>query len=167
MKQYLVPSEWLILKQSRTMERFREIFWSWVAQEVEKRPLFKKGVKVLSLENSMEFTGFQNSSCREAETYSSFEAVVDFYNPQDEFGLKKSFDDLENLYREKVEKQNIIKQKNHGKGEYVERDSLILLDDVSGLADKSPFFFTFMTTCKKFGYNLSYVFHEMAISSPR
>ena len=164
MEQYLVSSEWLILKQSRTMERFREIFWSWVAQEVEKRPLFKK---VLCLENSMESIGFQNSSCREAEIYSSFEAVVDFYNPQDEFGLKKSFDDLENLYREKVEKQNIIKQKNHGKGEYVERDSLILLDDVSGLADKSPFFVTFMTTCRKFGYNLLYVFHEMAISSPR
>ena len=107
------------------------------------------------------------SKQREAEIDSPFEAVVDFYNPQDEFGLKKSFDDLENLYREKVEKQNIIKQKNHGKGEYVERDSLILLDDVSGLADKSPFFVTFMTTCRKFGYNLLYVFHEMAISSPR
>ena len=106
------------------------------------------------------------SKQREAEMDSSFEAVVDFYNPQDEFDFKRTFDVLENLYREKVEKQKIIGQKNHRKGEYVERDSLIVLDDVSGLADRSPSFVTFMNTCRKFGYSLLSVFHETAISSP-
>ena len=52
-------------------------------------------------------------------------------------------------------------------GEHVERDSLIVLDDVSGLADKSPSFVTFMTVCRKFGYSLLYVFHETVQSSPR
>ena len=49
--------------------------------------------------------------------------------------------------------------------EYVERDSLVILDDVSGLADRSLSFVNFMTTCRKFGYNLIYVFHETAASS--
>ena len=47
---------------------------------------------------------------REAEIDSSFEVVVDFYNPQDEFDFKKTFDVLENLYREKVEKQKSQKK---------------------------------------------------------
>ena len=106
------------------------------------------------------------SKQREAEMDSSFEAVVDFYNPQDEFDFKRTFDVLENLYREKVEKQKIIGQENHRKGEYVERDSLIVLDDVSDLADRLPCFVTFMTRCRKFGYSLLYVFHEATINSP-
>lgn len=152
-----------------TIKRFREIFWSWVAQEVAKQPLFKKWVKTLCLENSRESTGFQKSSSPtkgKVQIDSSFEAVVDFYHPQDEFDLKKIFDDIANLYREKVEKQKIIKQENHGEGECVERDSLIVLDNASGLADRSPSFVTFMTTCRKFGHSLLYVFHETAISSP-
>ena len=35
----------------------------------------------------------------------------------------------------------------------------------SGFADGSPSFITFMTTCRKFGYSLLYVFHETAISN--
>ena len=54
------------------------------------------------------------SKQREAEI-NSFEAVADFQNPQDEFDLKKTFDDQENLYREKVEKQKIITGKKTGK----------------------------------------------------
>ena len=52
----------LILRQSDMMERLWEIFWSWEAQEVEKRHLFKKYVKILRLENTRKSTGFQKSS---------------------------------------------------------------------------------------------------------
>ena len=52
-------------------------------------------------------------------------------------------------------------------GKYVERDSLMILDYVSGLADRSKSFVTSMTTCRKFGYSLTYVFHETAVSSPK
>ena len=41
-----------------------------------------------------------------------------------------------------------------------------MLDDISRLADSSPYFVTFMNTCRKFGYSLLYVFHETVISSP-
>ena len=56
---------------------------------------------------------------------------------------------------------------SNGMGEYVERDSLVILDNVSGLADRSKSFVTFMTTCRKFGYSLIYVFHETAVNSSR
>ena len=52
-------------------------------------------------------------------------------------------------------------------GEYVERDSLIVLDDVSGFTNRSSSFVTLVTTSRKSGYSLLYVFHETAISSPK
>ena len=53
---------------------------------------------------------------------------------------------------------------SNGLGEYVERDSNVILDDVRALADRSKSFVTFMMACRKFGYSLIYVFHEMAVS---
>ena len=88
------------------------------------------------------------SEQREAKIDSSFEPKVEFYRPQHEYDLKKTFSDLENLYKERVEKNKIVQSESSGMGEYVERDSLIVLDDVSGLADKSPSFVTFMTLPK-------------------
>ena len=83
------------------------------------------------------------SKQREAEIDSCFEPKVEFYQPQDEYDLKKTFTDLENLYKERVEKNKIAQSKGSGMDEHVERDSLIVLDDVSGLTDKSPSFVTF------------------------
>ena len=71
-------------------------------------------------------------------------------NPQDEYDLRKTFNDLENLYREKIEKKGIVPNRGNGMGEHVERDSLIVLDDVSGFADRFPSFVTFMTARRKF-----------------
>ena len=107
------------------------------------------------------------SKQREAEIDSCFEPKVEFYRPQDEYDLKKTFTDLENLYKERVEKNKIAQSESSGMGEHVERDSLIVLDDFSGLADKSPSFVTFMLVCRKFGYSLLYVFHKRVQSSPR
>ena len=81
---------------------------------------------------------------------------------------KKTFDDLENLYREKLEKESVVPgTEGSGKGEYKVRDNLIVLDDVTGLADKSHSFVTFLTYCRKFGYSVLYIFHEPALSGPR
>ena len=55
----------------------------------------------------------------------------------------------------------------NAKGEYIESDNLIVLNDVSRLADRSHSFVTFLTTCRKFGYSVLYIFHETALSSPR
>ena len=85
---------------------------------------------------------------REAAIDSYFKLKVEFYNPVDEYDLRKTFADLENLYREKLEKGKIVTAGGvNAKGEYVERDNPIELDDVSGLADRSHSFIIFLTTC--------------------
>ena len=75
------------------MEKFRETFWSWVVQQVEKRSLFKKWLLTQCLESSRAHTGYQPSSFLqpEAEIDSCFERKVEFYNPPDEYDLKKTF----------------------------------------------------------------------------
>ena len=42
---------------------------------------------------------------------------------------------------------------------YDKVQSLIVMDDVSGLADKSNTFANFLTVAKKFGYHCAYIFH--------
>ena len=42
-----------------------------------------------------------------------------------------------------------------------------MLDDVGRLADRSISFVNFLTTCRKFGCILLYIFHDIAASSPR
>ena len=84
--------------------------------------------------------------------------------------MKKTFSDLEKTYRERQEKlqlEDAVVIKGNGMGEHVERDSLVVLDDVNRLAVISMTFVTFMITCRKFGYSLLYVFCETADSSPR
>ena len=44
-------------------------------------------------------------------------------------------------------------------GENKKFDKLIVLDDVSGLADKSNDFANFLTVSQKFGYICLYIFH--------
>lgn len=85
----------------------------------------------------------QLSKQRDTEIDSCFTPKVEFYSPQDEEDLEKTFDDLENIYREKVKKITFDNEANdvsNGMGEYVGRESLVIVDDVSGLADRSKSF---------------------------
>ena len=151
------------------MEKYRGMFWCSIVQIVEKRRTL--GQEMASNSIFGELRGVHwISKQTEAERDSCFTPKVEFYSPQDEGDLEKTFDDLENIYRERVEKMPFDNESNdvsNGMGEYVERDSLVILDDVSRLANRSKSFVTFMTTCRKFGYSLIYVFHETAVSSPR
>ena len=109
----------------------------------------------------------QLSKHREAEIYSCFSTKVEFYNPQDEYDLKKTFNNLENICREREEKLKLddgLVTRGNEMGEHAERNSLVGLDDVSGLADKSMAFVTFMNTCRKFGYSL---FSSTFFTKPR
>ena len=105
---------------------------------------------------------------REAEINSCFTPKFEFYSPQDEEDLKKTFGDLDNIYRERVQKITFNNESNEVSNdmrEYVERDSLVILDDVSRLTDRSKSFVSFMATCRMFEYSLIYVFHETAVNS--
>ena len=109
-----------------------------------------------------------STKAREAEINSCFEPKVEFCNPQDKYDHKKTFLDLESLYRENLEKKKIVVENSgNGKGEYMERDNLTVLDEVTGLADRSHSFLKFLTKCRKFGYSVLYIFHKPALSSPQ
>ena len=64
-------------------------------------------------------------------------------------------------------KQSFSDETLIGVGENIERDTLVVLDDVGRLADRSISFVNFLTTCRKFGCILLYIFHDIAASSPR
>ena len=88
---------------------------------------------------------------RQGEIDSCFEPQIDYFGAADEFKLKKTFDDLKNIFLEKVEKIKLYAMKRTAWGENIKRDSIIVLDDVNGLADLSPSFVTFLTVCRKYG----------------
>ena len=46
-------------------------------------------------------------------------------------------------------------------GELTRIDKLIIMDDVSGLADKSDDFSNFLTVSRKYGFSCVYVFHTI------
>ena len=46
-------------------------------------------------------------------------------------------------------------------GENILTDRLIVMDDVSGLADKSEHFENFLTASRKFGFTCIYIFHTI------
>ena len=46
-------------------------------------------------------------------------------------------------------------------GELTRIDKLIIMDDVSGLADKSDDFLNFLTVSRKYGFSCVYVFHTI------
>ena len=158
---------WQILKQSPMMKHCQEIFWFWVVRGVEKLPLCKKLLVILCLASWKEYwvSGINLSKKREGEIESCFEAKVDFYYPSYKYKLSKTFSDFENIYRKKDQRKSNFEGSR--KSELVKRDNLIVLDDVTGLADKSPSFVKFLTVCHKFGYSILYIFHKPATSSPR
>ena len=53
---------------------------------------------------------------------------------------------------------------NNSFGENKKLDRLIVMDDVSGVADVSKKFANFLTVSRKFGYNCVYVFHVIVPS---
>ena len=54
---------------------------------------------------------------------------------------------------------------NNSFGENKKLDRLIIMDDVSGVADVSKKFANFLTVYRKFGYNCVYVFHVIVPAS--
>ena len=46
-------------------------------------------------------------------------------------------------------------------GEETKRDRLIIMDDVSGSADESKKFASFLTVPRKFNYSCVYIFHAI------
>ena len=107
---------------------------------------------------------------KEAVIQSCFERKVDFYYPRN----KEQFDDLLEFFKtkssseeESLEERGTQSAKETedvnliGFGEKNNRNRLIVMDDVSGLADTSTIFASFLTVARKFKYNCLYIFHTI------
>ena len=105
-------------------------------------------------------SGIRLSQKREAEIESNFSCEVKFSYPLDEDELN---DKLEEFKLESESEIDSIDNNNNVNvfGEKLTRDRLIVFDDVSGLADTSKKFVSFLTVARKYSYNCVYIFHTI------
>ena len=105
-------------------------------------------------------SGICLSKRREAEIESNFSCEVKFSYPIDEDELG---DKLEEFKLESESENNNNNNNNNVNvfGEKSTRDKLIIFDNVSGLADTSKKFVSFLTVARKYRYNCVYIFHTI------
>ena len=116
------------------------------------------------LKNAEWISGIRLTQKREAEIQSNFSCELNFSYPA-------NVDELENLLEElklKSRSEEVSDSdstaavnKNNVFGEKSNRDRLIVFGDVSGLADDSKKFASFLTVARKYSYNCVYIFHTI------
>ena len=103
---------------------------------------------------------------REAEIQSCFNCQVEFHYPKN----REAFDNLLQDFKIKSNQTDPTQDDTHSVdsssindtyGERTKRDRLIVMDDVSGLADTSQKFANFLTVSRKFRYHCVYIFHTI------
>ena len=94
---------------------------------------------------------------REAEIESCFQCEVEFHYLQDQVALSDLMEEFKNGSSKNSNKNNV----NNIFGEKTVRDRLIIMDDVSGLADESKKFAAFLTVTRKYNYSCVYIFHTV------
>ena len=98
---------------------------------------------------------------REMEIQSNFSCEVKFYYPRS----VEELDDLLEKFKQKSRSEEEATSDSQSAknvnvfGEKSNRDRLIVLDDVSSLADESKKFASFLTVARKYSYNCIYIFH--------
>ena len=107
-------------------------------------------------------SGIDIDKQREAE-------IKSYFSNEREVHVAKEQDELDSLIEtfklrshEESDNSNMI---NNSFGENRKLDRLIIMDDVSGVADVSKKFANFLTVSRKFGYNCVYVFHVIVPAS--
>ena len=102
---------------------------------------------------------------REAEIQTNFSCEVEFYYPTDNDEFDAILEELKSKSRgdEETADDNDDYETNVNNvfGENSIRDRLIVFDDVSGLADNSKKFASFLTVARKYNYNCVYIFHTI------
>ena len=108
-------------------------------------------------------SGIGLSKRREAEIESNFSCEVRFFYPIDEDELADKLEEfkLESDSEKKYNNDNNNINNVNVFGEKSTRDRLIVFDDVSGLADTSKKFVSFLTVARKYKYNCVYIFHTI------
>ena len=110
------------------------------------------------LKNAKWISGIRLNTSREAEIESNFSCETSFFYPNDINELA----DLLEEFKLEVETEETVNNDNVNIfGEIINRDRLIVFDDVSGLADNSNKFASFLTVARKYKYNCVYIFHTI------
>ena len=104
-------------------------------------------------------SGTELSKTRETEIETNFSCKVDFHYLLDEVELSDQLDQFK-LESKSNETDNLKNVKNVF-GEKPVRDRLIVFDDVSGLANDSKKFVSFLTVARKYSCNCVYIFHTI------
>ena len=112
------------------------------------------------LEKTEWVSGIELSKTREAEIETNFSCKVDFHYPVDEDELSDQLDQFK-LESRSNEIDDNSKNVRNVFGEKTVRDRLIVFDDVSGLADDSKKFVSFLTVARKYSYNCVYIFQTI------
>ena len=111
-------------------------------------------------------SGISIDKKREGEIQSYFKNETELHIAEDEDQLKSLID----TFKQRSEESDDIQNENNNNvtnlfGENRKLDRLIIMDDVSGIADISKNFSNFLTVSRKYGYNCVYVFHIINPSS--
>ena len=110
------------------------------------------------LKNAKWVSGIQLNESREAEIESNFSCDISFFYPNDVNDLVDLIEEFKlEVESEETENDNVTSIF----GEKINRDRLIVFDDVSGLADNSNKFANFLTVARKYKYNCVYIFHTI------
>ena len=112
------------------------------------------------LKNAKWVSGIRLNTSREAEIESNFSCEISFFYPNDNNELGDLLEELK-LEVETEETTNKSNENVNIFGEIINRDRLIVFDDVSGLADNSNKFASFLTVARKYKYNCVYMFHTI------
>ena len=95
--------------------------------------------------------------------------IQSYFSNETEVHIAKEQDELNSLTetfklrsREEASDNDNV---NNSFWENKKLDQLIIMDDVSGVADVSKKFANFLTVSRKFGYNCVYVFHVIVPAS--
>ena len=99
---------------------------------------------------------------REAEIQSYFHNETEVHIAKEQDELDSLIETFKLRSREETDNKNVI---NNSFGENRKLDRLIIMNDVSGVADVSKKFTNFSTVTRKFGYHCIYVFHLIVPSS--
>ena len=104
-------------------------------------------------------SGIELSKTREAEIETNFSCKVNFHYLSDGDELSDQLDQFK--LESKSNELDELKNFKNIFGEKSVRDRLNVFDDVSGLADDSKQFVSFLTVARKYSYNCVYIFHTI------
>ena len=101
---------------------------------------------------------------KEAKIQSCFNCELEFHYPKNKEHFENLLQDFKIKSSKSGESSDTYSADDNGNGTYGEntkRNRLIVMDDVSGLADTSQKFASFLTVARKFRYHCVYIFHTI------